>query len=106
MSYILSFLFSLGILYQYPYSETDITRMQQIIVGIEQYVTNTDLLLYDFNHSGTITTKDIVSVQRYLSSEFSDQIYFINIGKKCILRLTNNQINGFHCYLYKQRKED
>ena len=102
MSYILSFLFSLDILYQYPYSETDITRMQQIIVGIEPSVTNTDLLLYDFNHSGTITTKDIVYVQRYLSSEFSDQIYFINIGKKYILRITNNQINGFHCYLYKQ----
>ena len=106
MSYILSFLFSLGILYQYPYSETDITRMQQIIVGIEPSVTNTDLLLYDFNHSETITTTDIVYVQRYLSSEFSDQIYFINIGKKYILRITNNQINGFHCYLYKQRKED
>ena len=102
MSYILSFLFSLCILYKYPYSETDITRMQQIIVGIEPSVTNTDLLLYDFNHSGTITTKDIVYVQRYLSSEFSDQIYFINIGKKYILRITNNQINGFHCYLYKQ----
>ena len=102
MSYILSFLFSLGILYQYHYSETDITRMQQIIVGIEPSVTNTDLLLYDFNHSGTITTKDIVYVQRYLSSEFSDQIYFMNIGKKYILRITNNQINGFHCYLYKQ----
>lgn len=101
MSYILSFLFSLGILYKYPYSETDITRMQRIIVGIES-ATHTDLLLYDFNHSGTITAKDIVHVQRYLSSEFSDQIYFINIGKKCILRLTNNQINGFHCYLYKQ----
>ena len=97
MSYILSFLFSLCILYKYPYSETDITRMQQIIVGIDS-----TLLLYDFNHSGTITAKDIVHVQRYLSSEFSDQIYFINIGKKCILRLTNNQINGFHCYLYKQ----
>lgn len=102
MSYILSFLFSLDILYQYPYSETDITRMQQIIVGIEPFVTNIDLLLYDFNHSETITTKDIVYVQRYLSSEFSDQIYFINIGKKYILRMTNNQINGFHCYLYKQ----
>ena len=102
MSYILSFLCSLGILYQYPYSETDITRMQQIIVGIEPSVTNTDLLLYDFNHSGTITAKDIVYVQRYLSSEFSDQIYFMNIGKKYILRITNNQINGFHCYLYKQ----
>ena len=102
MSYILSFIFSLGILYQYPYSETDITRMQQIIVGIEPSVTNTDLLLYNFNHSGTITTKDIVYVQRYLSSEFSDQIYFMNIGKKYILRITNNQINGFHCYLYKQ----
>ena len=101
MSYILSFLFSLGILYKYPYSETDITRMQRIIVGIESAI-YTDLLLYDFNHSGTITAKDIVHVQRYLSSEFSDQIYFINIGKKCILRLTNNQINGFHCYLYKQ----
>lgn len=101
MIYILSFLFSLGILYKYPYSETDITRMQRIIVGIES-ATNTDLLLYDFNHTGTITAKDIVHVQRYLSSEFSDQIYFINIGKKCILRLTNNQINGFHCYLYKQ----
>lgn len=102
MSYILSFLFSLGVFYQYPYSETDITRMQQIIVGIEP-ATNTDLLLYDFNHSGTITAKDIVFVQRYLlSSEFSDQIYFINIGKKYILRITNNQINGFHCYLYKQ----
>ena len=102
MSYILSFLFSLGILYKYPYSKTDITRMQQIIVGIEPSVTHTDLLLYDFNHSGTITTKDIVYVQRYLSSEFSDQIYFINIGKKYILRITNNKINGFHCYLYKQ----
>ena len=102
MSYILSFLFSLGIFYQYPYSETDITRMQQIIVGIEPSVTHTDLLLYDFNHSGTITTKYIVYVQRYLSSEFSDQIYFINIGKKYIFRITNNQINGFHCYLYKQ----
>ena len=102
MSYILSFLFSLCILYKYPYSETDITRMQQIIVGIEPSVTHTDLLLYDFNHSGTITTKDIVYVQRYLSSEFSDQIYFINIGKKYIFRITNNQINGFHCYLYKQ----
>ena len=105
MSYILSFLFSLGILYQYPYSETDITRMQQIIVGIDS-TTHTDLLLYDFNNSGTITTKDIVYVQRYLSSEFSDQSYFMNIGKKYILRITNNQINGFHCYLYKQRKED
>lgn len=101
MSYILSFLFSLGILYQYPYSKTDITRMQQIIVGIEP-ATNTDLLLYNFNHSGTITTKDIVYVQRYLSSEFSDQIYFINLGKKYIVRFTNNQINGFYCYLYKQ----
>lgn len=69
MSYILSFLFSLGILYQYPYSETDITRMQQIIVGIEP-VTNTDLLLYDFNHSGTITAKDIVFVQRYYLLNF------------------------------------
>ena len=77
--------------------------MQQIIVGIEQVVTNTDLLLYDFTHSGTITAKDIVFVQRYLlSSEFSDQIYFINIGKKYILRITNNKINGLHCYLYKQ----
>ena len=80
---------------------TDITRMQQIIVGIDS-TTNTDLLLYDFNHSETITTKDIVYVQRYLSSEFSDQIYFMNICKKYILRITNNQINGFHCYLYKQ----
>ena len=52
--------------------------------------------------NGTITAKDIVFVQRYLSSEFSDQIYFINIGKKYIFRITNNQINGFHCYLYKQ----
>lgn len=102
MSYILYFLFSLGVLYQYPYSETDITRMQQIIVGIEPVVTNTDLLLYDFTHSGTITTKDIVYVQRYLSSDFTDQVYFINIGKKYIVRFTNNQINGFHCYLYKQ----
>lgn len=101
MSYILSFLFSLGVFYQYPYSETDITRMQQIIVGTES-ATNTDLLLYDFTHSGIITTKDIVYVQRYLSSDFSDQVYFINIGKKYILRFTNNQINGFHCYLYKQ----
>lgn len=101
MSYLLSFLFSLGILFQYPYSETDITRMQQIIVGIEP-ATNTELLLYDFTHSGTITAKDIVFVQRYLSSEFPDQIYFINIGKKYLLRFTNNQINGFHCYLYKQ----
>ena len=100
MSYILSFLFSLGILYQYTYSETDITRMQQIIVGIDS-TTHTDLLLYDFNHSGTITAKDIVYVQRYLSSEFSYQIYFINIGKKYILRIINNH-NGFHCYLYKQ----
>jgi hypothetical protein len=74
--------------------------MQQIIVGIEPSA-NTDLLLYDFNHSGTIATKDIVYVQRYLSSEFLDQIYFINIGKKYILRITNNQIDGFHCYLYK-----
>ena len=65
MSYILSFLFSLCILYKYPYSETDITRMQQIIVGIDS-TTHTDLLLYDFNHSGTITAKDIVYVQRYL----------------------------------------
>lgn len=99
ISKFLIFLYSLNLLYTYSYSNNDITRIQKIIVGLEQ-PTTTDFLLYDINHSSTITAQDIVFIQRYMSSNFYDQIYLANIGNKYILKIINNKISGFHIYIY------
>ena len=101
LSHILIFLYSLNILYTYNYSNDDIIRIQKIIVGLET-PTEVDFLLYDNNHSYTIKANDIVYIQRYVSSNFSDQIYFANLGNKYIIKIINNQINGLHIYLYNR----